>query len=29
MNPDADPEPEEREKIEAALGVPVRIIWRR
>ena len=28
MNPDADLEPEERLKVEAALGLPVRIIWR-
>jgi hypothetical protein len=28
MNPDADLEPEERLKVEAALGLPLRIIWR-
>ena len=27
MNPDCDLEPEEREQVEAALGLPVRIIW--
>jgi hypothetical protein len=27
MNPEADLEPEERLKIEAALGLPVRVIW--
>jgi hypothetical protein len=28
MNPDADFEPSELKQIEAALGVPVRLIWR-
>lgn len=27
MNPDSDLEPEERQQVEAALGLPVRIIW--
>lgn len=27
MNPESDLEPEEREQVEATLGLPVRIIW--
>jgi hypothetical protein len=28
LNPDSDLEPEERQQVEAALGLPVRLIWR-
>jgi hypothetical protein len=28
MNPDPDLEPAERQQVELALGLPVRVIWR-